>query len=137
MGKSLGNAIYLSDSDEEITKKVMGAVTDSNKIKKDDPANPNVCMVYYYHKLLGSKNLETINFECKKGLRGCVSCKKELITELINFLEPMREKRKYYEEHPEEVEKILKDGISSARKQAGGVLDRVKKSMKLDYFKEQ
>ena len=55
MGKSLGNAIYLSDSEEEITKKVMSAVTDPNRIKKDDLGNPDVCMVAYYHNLFSSE----------------------------------------------------------------------------------
>ena len=54
MGKSLGNAIYLSDSEEEITKKVMSAVTDPNRIRKDDKGNPDICMVSYYHKLFSS-----------------------------------------------------------------------------------
>ena len=56
MGKSLGNAIYLVDDEEAISKKVMGAVTDPNKIKKDDPADPDVCMVYYYHKLVNNED---------------------------------------------------------------------------------
>ena len=61
MGKSLGNAIYLSDSEEEITKKVMSAVTDPNRIKKDDLGNPDICMVAYYHKLFSSKEeLDTV-----------------------------------------------------------------------------
>ncbi len=65
MGKSLGNAIYLKDNDEVIAKKIMSAVTDKNKIKKDDPADPNVCMVYYYHKIINNDNLDTICNECK------------------------------------------------------------------------
>lgn len=137
MSKSLGNAIYLSDSEEEITKKVMSAVTDTKKIKKDDPADPNVCMVYYYHKLIGSKNLDTICSECKNGQRGCVGCKKELIKEMVEFLKPIQEKRKYYEEHPEEVEQILQEGTEAARKKAKEVMKRVRKSMKLDYFEEK
>ena len=78
MGKSLGNAIYLVDDEETIKKKVMSAVTDPNKIKKDDPANPDVCMVYYYHKLVNKDEdqINTICSECKKGDRGCVQCKK-------------------------------------------------------------
>ena len=55
MGKSLGNAIYLSDSEEEITRKVMSAVTDPKRIKKDDLGNPDVCMVAYYHNLFSTK----------------------------------------------------------------------------------
>ena len=51
MGKSLGNAIYLSDPKEEINRKVMSAVTDPERIKKDDLGNPDVCMVAYYHNL--------------------------------------------------------------------------------------
>lgn len=137
MGKSLGNAIYLSDDEETVTKKVMSAVTDPNKIRKDDPANPEVCMVYYYHKLLNSKNLEAINSECRKGTRGCVGCKKELINELMEFLGPIQEKRRYYEEHPELVEQILLEGTKAARNQAKNVMARVKKSMDLDYFEKQ
>ena len=77
MGKSLGNAIFLVDDDESIQKKVMGAITDPNKIKKDDPANPDICMVYYYHKLVNKEeNTQRICAECKKGERGCVGCKK-------------------------------------------------------------
>ncbi|HPF82549.1 MAG TPA: tryptophan--tRNA ligase [Bacilli bacterium] len=136
MGKSLGNAIYLSDSAEEISKKVMGAITDPNKIKKDDKANPNVCMVYYYHKLMNSKNLDTICSECKSGCRGCVACKKELIEEIMNFLKPIQDKRKYYEEHLDEVDNILKEGTKCAQKQAETVMKRVRKNMKIDYFKE-
>ncbi|MDD3241964.1 MAG: tryptophan--tRNA ligase [Bacilli bacterium] len=134
MGKSLGNAIYLKDDLDTVTKKVMGAVTDPNKIKKDDPANPDVCMVYYYHKLLNNPNLDNICSECKLGTRGCVGCKKELIEELMKLLSPIQEKRKYYEEHPEEVEKILKDGTAAAKKRAEEVMKRVRKSMQLDYF---
>lgn len=77
MGKSLGNAIYLSDSEEEINRKVMGALTDTSKIRKDDPANPEVCMVGYYHKMFSQKDKECIFEECKKGKRGCVACKKD------------------------------------------------------------
>lgn len=137
MGKSLGNAIYLSDDEQTVTKKVMSAVTDSNKVRKEDPANPDVCMVYYYHKLLSSKNLDTINSECRKGTRGCVGCKKELINELMEFLGPIQEKRRYYEEHPELVEQILLEGTKAARNQAKNVMKRVKKSMDLDYFEKQ
>ncbi len=136
MSKSLGNCIYLSDSEEEIKAKIMKATTDPNKIKKDDPANPDVCMVYYYHKLIENNNLETICQECKKGSRGCVACKKELAKSLAEYLRPMREKRKYYEEHPEEVDKILIEGTKAAKDRASEVMKRVKKNMKLDYFEE-
>ena len=96
MGKSLGNAIFLVDDEDTITKKVMDAVTDKNKIHKDDPANPDVCMVYYYHNLVSKDNLATICNECKEGKRGCIQCKKELAKNMIEFLKPIKERRKYY-----------------------------------------
>ena len=134
MGKSLGNAIYLIDSDEVIKEKVMGALTDTTKIKKDDPANPDVCMVYYYHKLVNNEeNVNTICSECKKGSRGCVQCKKELIAAMNEFLKPIREKRKYYDEHPEEVSEILNKGTEIARERAKKQITKVKKAMKIDY----
>lgn len=134
MSKSLGNAIFLSDDEQTVEKKVMTAVTDPNKIKKDDPANPDVCMVYYYHKMIENENLKTICSECKKGKRGCVSCKKELAQAISTYLKPIQEKRKYYEEHPEEVEEILKEGTKAAQNRAKEVMKRVRKNMKLDYF---
>ena len=66
MGKSLGNAIYLSDTEEEITKKVMNAVTDPNRIKKDDLGNPDICMVSYYHNLFtNSEEKKIVCEECR------------------------------------------------------------------------
>ena len=137
MGKSLGNAIYLSDSEEEIIKKVMSAVTDPNRIKKDDLGNPDICMVAYYHNLFSSKeDCRKACEECRAGKRGCVSCKKELANNIIEALKPIREKRKYYEEHIEEVDRILKDGTEKARKTAKETMKKVKRAMMLDYFEE-
>lgn len=135
MGKSLGNAIYLSDSDEEIQRKVMSAVTDPGRIKKDDLGNPDICMVAYYHKLFSGKDdTEKVFEECKQGKRGCVACKKELIQNIIKELTPIRERRKYYEEHMDLVDKILIEGTKKARKVAMETTTEIKKAMKLDYF---
>ena len=135
MGKSLGNAIYLSDSPEEITRKVMSAVTDPKRIKKDDLGDPDICMVAYYHQLFTAKEeYENVCKECRSGTRGCVACKKQLAQNIIKTLEPIREKRKYYEDHPELVDKILIEGTQKARKEAQETMKKVKKAMKLDYF---
>lgn len=134
MGKSLGNAIYLKDDEKTINDKVMKAITDPSKIKKDDPANPDICMVYYYHKLFNKDNLKTVCSECKKGSRGCVACKKELIQKINEHLRPVREKRKYYDEHPEIVDSILQEGTANAQKVAKEVIKEVKQKMKIDYF---
>ena len=137
MGKSLGNAIYLSDTEEEITKKVMSAVTDPNRIKKDDLGNPDICMVAYYHNLFtNSEDVKKICEECRAGKRGCVACKKQLAKNIIEYLRPIREKRKYYEENIELVDEILKEGTEKARKTAKETMKKVKSAMKLDYFDE-
>ncbi len=130
-----GNAIYLSDSEEEITKKVMSAVTDPGRIKKDDKGNPDICMVYYYHKLFSNEEeVKTVCEECKGGKRGCVACKKQLAKNIAETLKPIREKRDYYEKNPEIVDKILMEGTEKARKTAKETMQKVKKAMKLDYF---
>jgi len=134
MGKSLGNEIYLADSEEEITKKVMSALTDPKRIKKDDLGNPEVCMVSYYHKLFSENEVETICDECKKGQRGCVACKKQLIQNIMKELAPIQKRRKYYEEHPEEVDRILIVGTMRAREEAKKTMKKVKEVMKLNYF---
>ena len=134
MGKSLGNAIYLADTPEEIEKKIMKAVTDPGRIKKDDPGNPDVCMVYYYHNLINSEHAKVVREECKAGTRGCVACKKELVKNMIEFLKPIQERRKFYEEHPELVDEIIREGNLKASKKAEEVLNRVKKNMQIDYY---
>ena len=134
MGKSLGNAIFLIDSEETISKKVMDAVTDPSKIRKDDPANPDICMVYYYHKLVTPKDdLKTVCSECRNGDRGCVACKKELIKNLCDFLQPIKDRRKQYEDDPLLVQKILSDGTNKARERAKATMKQVKEAMKIDY----
>ena len=134
MGKSLGNAIYLVDDENIITKKIMSAVTDPNKIKKDDPANPDVCMVYYYHNLVNKNNVDVICSECKSGGRGCVACKKELANSMIEYLKPIKEKRKKYENNPELVKEILISGTRKAQLYAKEKMKLVRKNIQIDYF---
>ena len=134
MGKSLGNAIYFVDDDETISKKIMAAVTDPTKLKKDDPANPDVCMVYYYHKLVNDKpSCENICSECKKGARGCVQCKKELVAKMNEFLSEIKARRKKYEDNPELVKQILDEGTKAAKAKAEVTIKKVKHAMKIDY----
>ena len=134
MGKSLNNAIYLADEPEIIEQKVKKALTDTKKIKIDDKGNPNDCMVYYYHKIFSQDNLKNIETECKSGKRGCVQCKKELSENIIKYLEPIREKRKYYQNKPELVREIIENGTKKAKTMASETLKKVKEGMKINYF---
>ena len=81
-------------------------------------------------------NCKKVCEECRLGQRGCVACKKELINNINKELTPIREKRKYYEEHPEEVDKILFEGTTKAREEAKKQMKKIKKAMKLDHFEE-
>lgn len=134
MGKSLGNALYLVDTPEIVKEKVMLAKTDPARIKKDDPGYPEVCAVYYYHNLFTDKEeCKNICSECRAGKRGCVSCKRQLIDSINKTLDPIREKRAYYEARPNEVKEILFSGTDRARMTAKETLREVKKAMMLDY----
>jgi len=133
MSKSLGNAIYLKDTKEELKNKIFSAYTDPQKIRKNDPGHPDGCMVYYYHKLF-SKNTEQIYNECIKGERGCVQCKTELLSNTDNFLSPIRERRIYYSNRINEVKDIIYNGTSRAIKITNEVLKKAKEAMKIDYF---
>lgn len=134
MGKSLGNALYLVDTPEIVKEKVMLAKTDPARIKKDDPGHPEVCAVYYYHNLFtDKKECKNICAECKAGKRGCVACKRQLIDSINKTLDPIREKRAYYEARPDEVKEILFSGTDRARMTAKETLREVKKAMMLDY----
>lgn len=134
MGKSLNNAIYLSDSPEVIREKVKMAFTDPKKIKLNDPGHPENCMVFYYHQMFTDpKDLKTVEFECRSGGRGCVACKNQLADNIIKFLAPIQEKRAFYESHPEIVDKIIAEGTAKARKIAAETMKKVKEKMFLNY----
>ncbi|HLV09627.1 MAG TPA: tryptophan--tRNA ligase [Halanaerobiales bacterium] len=134
MSKSLGNAVFLSDSNEVVNKKVMAAKTDPARIRKDDPGHPEVCTVFEYHKAFNKEDIDVIEDECRAGCIGCVACKKKLANKLNDLLEPMRENRSIYEKKPELVDDILLTGTKKARKIGKETLHEVRDAMCLDYF---
>lgn len=145
MSKSLGNTIYLADTPDEIRKKVMSMYTDPNHIRVEDPGKVegNVVFTYldcfvndeYFEKYLPQyKNLDELKKKYEAGGLGDVVIKKFLNNVLQDELAPIREKRKYYEEHIDEVVEILRKGSLIAREKASNTLSRVKSSMKIDYF---
>jgi tryptophanyl-tRNA synthetase len=127
MGKSLGNAIFLTDSSSVVQQKIQNARTDPEKIRLRDQGHPEVCTVFEYHQLFGS-DVGNIKTECEIGSRGCVMCKKELAERVNTVLEPMRTE---YTDHV--LMEILLAGTQKARAVAQNTLARVKKAMRLDY----
>lgn len=129
MGKSLGNAIYLSDTAEEVLAKVKKGVTDTNRISVKIPGNPDVCNIYAYHKVFNEAEVGNICCMCKNASIGCVACKKLLADKLNNLLDPMREKRHYYEQHKDEVRDIITSGTRRANEIGNANMQVIKEAM--------
>jgi len=138
MSKSLNNAIYLSDSKEEVEKKVMGMYTDPKRLHPTDPGTVEGNPVFIYLEAFGTKadkpSIDGYKHRYRTGTVGDVEVKRYLIRVLNDFLDPIRENRARYEQDPELVERILKDGTAKARAEAQKTLAEVKKAMKIDYF---
>ena len=132
MSKSYDNAIYLSDSPEEILEKVSKMITDPARKLKSDPGNPDICNVFDFHKLYSPQPLvEEINQQCRKAEIGCVACKKKMANNLIAFLAPIREKRAYYESRPEIVAELIVTGSSKAREEAQRTMEDVRAAIRI------
>jgi tryptophanyl-tRNA synthetase len=132
MSKSYNNAIYFSDSPDEIAANVSKMLTDPQRARKSDPGDPDVCNVYEFHKFYSdTKTVDRINQECRTAKIGCVECKKIMAQNLIKALEPMREKREYYEARPQLIEDIIKDGCDKARRVARRTMAEVRAAVKL------
>ncbi|WDN90279.1 tryptophanyl-tRNA synthetase [Desulfosarcina sp. BuS5] len=132
MSKSYNNAIYLSDSGDEVAKKVAGMITDPNRARKSDPGDPDICNVFDFHKRYSDPDtIATINEECRKAGIGCVECKKIMAKNLIVFLEPIHEKREYYKSKPDLVDSIFADGTEKARGVAQQTMAEVRAAVKI------
>ncbi|HXL14616.1 MAG TPA: tryptophan--tRNA ligase [Methylomirabilota bacterium] len=131
MSKSLDNAIYLSDSPEEIAAKLRTAYTDPKKIRVNDPGNPEGCVVFAYHRAFNAENAGQIDVDCRAGRLGCVADKKNLAAILAESLRPFREQRAELKAHPERVREALRSGEERARKIAQETMREVREAMKL------
>lgn len=148
MSKSLGNCIYLSDSPEDIKKKVMSMYTDPDHLKITDPGKVEGNCVFTYLDAFSRpehfakylpeyENLDALKEHYRRGGLGDVKCKKLLIAVLEELLEPIRERRKYYEQHIEEVYDILRRGSEEARAAAAETLSDVRRAMRINYFEDR
>lgn len=138
MSKSKGNVISLSDSVEQVEKKVMGMYTDPTRIHPTDPGhiegNPLFIYLDAFSTEVESEQINKFKDLYRKGQIGDIEVKKYLVKVLNNFLDPIKIKRLEYEEQPELIEKILKKGTEKARIEAQKTLVEVKKAMRIDYF---
>lgn len=129
MGKSLGNAIYLSDDAKTVSQKVMQAVTDTNRISVKIPGNPDVCTVYTYHKTFNPDEAGNVCSMCKNAQIGCVACKRMLAEKLNAIMDPIREKRAFYESHRSDVKDLIVSGTAKANAIGNEMIADVKDHM--------
>lgn len=131
MSKSLGNTIELMDTPEAIQSKMRSAVTDTKKVRRNDPGHPDVCVVYSYQQRFNTGDVPEIRIGCESGTLGCVDCKKKCSQSIADVLLPIREKRTHLAAHISEVEDMLVDGETRARSVARKTMDEVHTAMKL------
>lgn len=134
MSKSLGNDVLISDPAEVVATKIKRrAVTDPARIHPKDPGHPEICTVYRYHTIFNPAGQEQVRQNCRNGTIGCVACKMDLAGHVNGLLEPMRERRRRYEERPNDVWEILREGTRRARAVAADTMARVRAAMHIDY----
>jgi tryptophanyl-tRNA synthetase len=130
MSKSYGNAITLSESDDDIRKQTKVMITDPARKRRTDPGNPDVCPVYDWHKLFSPKEtLEWAAQGCRTAGIGCIECKAKMADRLIEWIAPIRERRLEYEKHPARVLEIIDAGSRVARTQAQQTMVRVREAV--------
>jgi tryptophanyl-tRNA synthetase len=130
MSKSYGNAIMLSESDEDIRAKTKVMVTDPARKRRSDPGNPDVCPVYDWHKLFSPP--ETLKWSaegCRTAGIGCIECKAAMADNLIKWITPVRERRQQYEKHPDQVLRVVDEGSQKARIVAQRTMERVREAV--------
>ena len=148
MSKSLGNCIYLSDTAEDVKKKVMSMYTDPDHLKITDPGKVEGNTVFTYLDAFSRpehfakycpdyENLEAMKEHYRRGGLGDVKCKKLLINILNELLDPIRERRRYFEERIEEVYAVLEAGTERARRKASETLHDVRNAMRINYFEDK
>jgi tryptophanyl-tRNA synthetase len=131
MSKSLGNTILLSDSPDEIQKKMRTAVTDPQKVRRNDPGRPDICVVFSYHQKFNPNEVLEIRTGCESGALGCVDCKRNCASKIADVLAPIREKRASYEQNLTAVKDILTDGEKRAHTEAQTTMGQVREVMKI------
>lgn len=128
MGKSMGNAIFLTDSAEEVVAKVKNGVTDTERISVKIPGRPEICPIFSYQKAF-SDEADNICEMCKNASIGCVACKKRLGETLNALLDPIRERRAYWDSHEDSLREIIRTGTEKANRVGNENLRAIKEKM--------
>ena len=128
MSKSYNNAIFLSDTPEEVWQKLRVAKTDPQRVRRNDPGDPDVCLVFDYHKALSEDSVvQQINAECRAGTIGCIDCKKMCAESIERLLQPMRERRAKLDD--ETIDAIIEKGNAAAKSEAAATMEKANKAV--------
>jgi tryptophanyl-tRNA synthetase len=134
MSKSYGNTIALRDSPDEIDKKIRTMPTDPARIRLTDPGDPDKCPVWQIHQVYSDQNTkEWVQEGCRSAGIGCLDCKKVVVDQIVEELEPMRIRAKEYIDNPDIIRNIIGAGNERARAEASSTLDEVRQAMGLVY----
>jgi tryptophanyl-tRNA synthetase len=132
MSKSYGNTVDLGESAESTTRKIMGAVTDPARKRRQDPGNPEVCGIFYLHKVYSdAETVRWVDVNCRSAGIGCVDCKRKLLEKLVPEQERLRARREALLARPGEVDDIVQLGTRKARAVAERTMAEVRAAMKL------
>lgn len=132
MSKSYGNAILLSEDFSIIEKKIKTMKTDTNRKLRTDKGDPEICPVFDYHKVFSSKEeMEYIYEGCTTAKIGCIDCKKILIKNIFNFLEPIQKRRKQFEKLIDNPDDFLEKTQNRANEIAEGTVVKVRRILRI------
>jgi tryptophanyl-tRNA synthetase len=129
MSKSYHNTIDLADDEDATTKKIRSAVTDPQKVRRNDPGNPDICPVFALHRLCNVARTGAIAADCRSGALGCVACKGELAESMNAWLRPVRARRASFDRAT--IARIVAEGSDRARVVASATLTDVKRALHL------
>ncbi len=137
MGKSLGNAIFLTDDAETVERKVMSMYTDPKRVRADIPGRVQGNPVFTYHDAFNDDKaeVEELKSRYRKGKVGDVEVKQKLVTAMERFLEPIRERRARFAGHEGLVEEIITTGTARAKRECHQTLEEAREAMGLRYFR--
>jgi len=132
MSKSYGNAIFLTDTDDEIDAKVSQMITDPQRARKTDPGDPKICNVFSFHEIYSKpETFESVRNDCPSAAIGCVECKRMMAAGLKQGLETIRFKRRELESDMERVKEIVAEGNKKSRAIAQQTMAEVREAVKI------
>ena len=131
MSKSYDNGIYLDDTVEQVEAKVKSMITDTTRIRKSDPGHPETCNVCHYQTIFNAAKAPKLHEGCRTATIGCMDSKRALAQAINDLLEPMRQRRAYYESRPDEVMDIIRQGNARAREEAQKTMEMVRDRLNL------